>query len=66
MSSIAKNAAQSAGEFQLDHTVKGIPGGTKPFPLSRIAERNWNVLRDVIPGTLLSYSLKDRFCVSGQ
>ena len=49
MSSIAKNAAQSAGEFQLDHTVKGIPGGTKPFPLSRIAERNWNVLREDLP-----------------
>src|ERR1700756_4523453 len=49
MSSIAKNEAQSAGEFQLDHSVKGIPGGTKPFPLSRIAERNWNVLREDLP-----------------
>ncbi len=36
----------AAREVMLDETVKGIPGGTAPFPLSQIAERQWNVLRE--------------------
>ncbi|HEY2352852.1 MAG TPA: amino acid deaminase [Candidatus Acidoferrum sp.] len=39
--------------YQLDHTVKGIPGGTKPFPLSQIADRNWNVMREDLPFPLM-------------
>ena len=33
----------------LDHRVKGMPGGIEPFPLGRIAERKWNVLREDLP-----------------
>jgi D-serine dehydratase len=32
--------------FLLDHRCKGMPGGTAPFPLSRIGEKQWNVLRE--------------------
>jgi len=37
----------------LDDTVKGIPGGTKPFPASKIAQHKWNVLREDLPFPLL-------------
>ena len=33
----------------LDHRVKGMPGGIAPFPLGRIGERKWNVLREDLP-----------------
>jgi D-serine dehydratase len=33
----------------LDHRVKGMPGGIAPFPLGRVAERKWNVLREDLP-----------------
>ncbi len=33
----------------LDHRTKGIPGGTEPFPLESIADKNWNVLRGDLP-----------------
>jgi D-serine dehydratase len=33
----------------LDHRVKGMPGGVAPFPLGRIGERGWNVLREDLP-----------------
>jgi D-serine dehydratase len=36
-------------ELLLDHRVKGIPGGTAPFPLGRIGEKRWNVLREDLP-----------------
>ncbi|HEY1798092.1 MAG TPA: amino acid deaminase [Stellaceae bacterium] len=32
--------------LQLDHRIKGIPGGTAPFPLGAISARRWNVLRE--------------------
>ena len=40
-------------EFLLDDAVKGIPGGTQPFPLSQIAEHRWNVLCEDLPFPLL-------------
>jgi D-serine dehydratase len=43
----------SVGEYQLDDRVKGIPGGTEPFLLSRIAEQKWNVLREDLPFPLM-------------
>ncbi len=33
----------------LTHRTKGIPGGTLPFPLKRIAEKRWNVARGDMP-----------------
>jgi D-serine dehydratase len=33
----------------LDHRVKGMPGGIAPFPLGRIGEHKWNVLREDMP-----------------
>jgi D-serine dehydratase len=33
----------------LDHRLKGMPGGVEPFPLSRIGEKRWNVLREDLP-----------------
>ncbi len=33
----------------VDHRTKGIPGGTAPFPLDEIGERQWNVLREDLP-----------------
>jgi D-serine dehydratase len=53
MTVIASKSSLSIGEYQLDDTVKGIPGGTKPFPLSQIAERKWNVLREDLPFPLM-------------
>jgi D-serine deaminase-like pyridoxal phosphate-dependent protein len=35
--------------FLLDHKIKGMPGGIEPFPLSRIGEKRWNVLREDLP-----------------
>jgi D-serine dehydratase len=53
MSGVTSGASFAAGNFLLDETVKGIPGGVKPFPLSEIAERKWNVLREDLPLPLL-------------
>src|ERR1700752_157361 len=53
MTQISKSCTFPAGEFQLDDTLKGIPGGTKPFPLSQIGERGWNVLREDLPFPLM-------------
>jgi len=39
----------SLDELLLDHRVKGMPGGIAPFPLGRIGERKWNVLREDLP-----------------
>ncbi|HTZ36549.1 MAG TPA: amino acid deaminase [Stellaceae bacterium] len=33
----------------LDHRVKGMPGGVAPFPLGRIGEHRWNLLREDLP-----------------
>jgi D-serine dehydratase len=33
----------------LTDALKGIPGGTPPFPLAQIAEQHWNVLREDLP-----------------
>ena len=33
----------------IDDRFKSIPGGVEPFPLSRIAERGWNILRGDLP-----------------
>jgi D-serine dehydratase len=48
-----KHSPFSTAEYLLDDTVKGIPGGIKPFPLSQIAEHGWNVLREDLPLPLL-------------
>ena len=53
ITSMAKSTPQSIGEFQLDDTVKGIPGGTRPFPLSQIAGHKWNVVREDLPLPLM-------------
>jgi len=37
----------------IDDRVKGIPGGTQPFPLSEISQKQWNVLREDLPLPLL-------------
>ena len=29
--------------------IKGVPGGIEPFPISRIGEKRWNVLREDLP-----------------
>jgi D-serine dehydratase len=39
----------SLDELLLDHRVKGMPGGIVPFPIGRIGERKWNVLREDLP-----------------
>ena len=33
----------------LDDRLKGIPGGTAPFPASEVGARGWNVLREDLP-----------------
>lgn len=53
MTVITKRSSPAIGEYQLDDTVKGIPGGTTPFPLSQIAAHKWNVLREDLPLPLL-------------
>jgi D-serine dehydratase len=40
-------------EYQIDDTIKGIPGGTESFPLSQIARKAWNVLRQDLPLPLM-------------
>ena len=39
----------TAPEEILTHCTKGIPGGTAPFPIERIAEKRWNALRGDMP-----------------
>ena len=53
MTEITKHNSLSIPDYLLDDTVKGIPGGTKPFPLSQIAEHEWNVLREDLPFPLM-------------
>jgi D-serine dehydratase len=48
-----KSNSFATRNFQLDETVKGIPGGSAPFALSQIAERKWNVLREDLPLPLM-------------
>lgn len=43
----------SIGETLLDGRTKGIPGTTAPFPLSQIAQKGWNVLREDLPLPLM-------------
>ncbi|HEY6126811.1 MAG TPA: amino acid deaminase [Candidatus Acidoferrum sp.] len=50
---MANRISSSLAEFQLNATMKGVPGGTKPFPLSCISEQHWNVLREDLPLPLL-------------
>ncbi len=33
----------------LDDRIKGVPGGTAPFPASEVGARGWNVLREDLP-----------------
>ncbi len=42
-------ALAALDELPLDDRVKGIPGGTAPFPLGAAADRSWNVLREDLP-----------------
>ena len=35
--------------MMLDGKTKGIPGGVAPFPLSEIAAKGWNLLREDLP-----------------
>src|SRR5215469_11661926 len=37
----------------IDDRIKGIPGGTPPFPLSEISLKKWNVLREDLPLPLM-------------
>jgi D-serine dehydratase len=53
MTETTNHNSLSIPDYLLDVTVKGIPGGTKPFPLSQIAEHKWNVLRQDLPFPLL-------------
>jgi D-serine dehydratase len=53
MTGATKSAPFSAAEIVLDQTFKGIPGGTAPFPLSQIANQQWNVLREDLPLPLM-------------
>jgi D-serine dehydratase len=46
-------AGFSTQEYTLDCTVKGFPGGAKPFALSQIADQKWNVLREDLPLPLM-------------
>ncbi len=43
--------------FVVDDRLKGIPLGVPPFPIERIGERGWNVLRDIrLPAAVLKES----------
>lgn len=35
--------------LMIDGMYKGIPGGAEAFPLGKIAEKDWNVLRGDLP-----------------
>ncbi|HLJ20377.1 MAG TPA: amino acid deaminase [Stellaceae bacterium] len=35
--------------FVLDQTIKGMPGGVRPFRLDEIGRHGWNVLREDLP-----------------
>ena len=37
----------------LDGRTKGIPGTSEPFALDKIADKNWNVLREDMPLPLM-------------
>ena len=51
---VKKNSiATQIGKLLLNGSMKGIPGGTQPFALSQIGEREWNVLREDLPFPLL-------------
>ena len=53
MSVKVNRTSLSIGDQLLDETVKGIPGGTDPFPVSQIGEHKWNVLREDLPLPLM-------------
>jgi D-serine dehydratase len=40
---------QPVADFMLDHKTKGMPGGISPFPMSQIAGKGWNVLKEDLP-----------------
>ena len=40
---------QPVADIMLDHKTKGMPGGIQPFPMSEIAAKGWNVLREDLP-----------------
>jgi D-serine dehydratase len=40
---------QPVAEIMLDHKTKGMPGGIAPFPMSEIAAKGWNVLKEDLP-----------------
>lgn len=53
MPGIKRRTLDTSRKIMLDETVKGIPGGTEPFPLSQISGRKWNVLREDLPLPLM-------------
>lgn len=40
---------QPVADIMLDHKTKGMPGGIASFPMSEIAAKGWNVLREDLP-----------------
>lgn len=40
-------------DLLLDDSTKGMPGGVKPFPLGRIADKQWSLLSEDLPLPLL-------------
>ena len=40
---------QPVADLMLDHKTKGMPGGITPFPMSEIAQKHWNLLREDLP-----------------
>jgi D-serine dehydratase len=44
---------QEIHEMMLNDSIKGIPGGVKPFPLREITKQGWNVLREDLPLPLM-------------
>ncbi len=40
---------QPVAAYMLDHKTKGMPGGIQPFPMSEIAAKGWNVLKEDLP-----------------
>jgi D-serine dehydratase len=53
MTSVPNAVSRWVQEYQIDDTIKGIPGGTESFPLSQIARKAWNVLRQDLPLPLM-------------